>query len=595
MMKNRNDIPQGEKWAVERIYPNQAAWEDDLALVPGLLEQALAWEGRMNEGWQAVRDFLQAEEKLSRLVDKLYLYAAMRQDEDNNDPEFQAMRSRIETLAVEANARLSWFGPQLLALPEEQMQSYLEQPELALYRKLLEDILRERPHVLSAAEERLLAATGEMGGAFHNIYSLLNDADLPLPSIEGSDGQPLQLSHGNYVPLLRNADRALRERAFHAMYQTYAKLGNTIAGLYAASVKKDNFYAQAQRYDSALAASLFGDAVPEEVYTQLIATVRAHQPDMAEYLRRRKALLGLDELHMWDIYVPLFPELKLDFTWEQTKSIVLQALSPLGRQYVSDLRAGLENRWCDVWETKGKTSGAYSSGVYDSEPYMLLNFQNDLNSVFTLAHEAGHSMHSYYTRKNQPYVYGDYRIFVAEVASTVNETLLSDYLLAHADKKSEVRYLVNHYLEEARATVFRQTMFAEFELETHRRAAEGQALTADSLCQLYYQLNKDYFGDEVVLDEEIAWEWARIPHFYRPFYVYKYATGFSAASALAQGLIDPDEQKAAAARERYLGFLGAGSTKDPIDLLRDAGVDMRTAEPVDRTLTMFGQLVRTLE
>ncbi|MDO4733041.1 MAG: oligoendopeptidase F [Bacillota bacterium] len=594
-MKNRNEIPQAETWAVERIYPDQDAWEADFLQVKPLLEAAAAWEGRLGEGPAALLDFLQAEEKLSRLVDKLYLYAAMRQDEDNNDQLFQGLRSRIEALAVEANASLSWFGPQLLALPEEQVQSYLDSPELALYRRMLENILRERPHVLSGPEQRLLAASGEMGGAFHNIYSLLNDADLPLPSIEGKDGRPLQLSHGNYVPLLRDPDRALRERAFRAMYQTYARLGNTIAGLYAASVKKDNFYAQAQHYKSALAASLFSDNVPEEVYTQLIATVRAHQPDMKEYLRRRKALLGVDRLHMWDIYTPLFPELPLDFSWEQAKSITLQALAPLGPDYVAALSTGLEDRWCDVWETKGKTSGAYSSGVYDSEPYMLLNFQNDLNSVFTLAHEAGHSMHSYYSRKHQPYVYGDYRIFVAEVASTVNETLLSDYLLAHADKKSEVRYLVNHYLEEARTTVFRQTMFAEFELETHRMAAEGRPLTAESLCQLYYQLNKDYFGDEIEVDEEIAWEWARIPHFYRAFYVYKYATGFCAASALAQGLIDPDAEKAAAAQKRYLGFLKAGSTKDPIDLLHDAGVDMRSPEPVDRTLKMFGQLVRTLE
>ena len=594
-MKNRKDIPKQEQWAVERLYADNAAWETELTQVPALLEAAAAWEGRLGEGWTALREYLQAEETLSRQIDRLYLYAAMRQDEDNNDPLYQGMRSRIESLAVESSAKLSWFAPELLALPEEQVNAYLDQPELALYRKLLQDILRERPHVLSGPEQRLLAATGEMAGAFQNVYSLLNDADLPLPEIAGRDGQPLQLTHGNYVPLLRDPDRDLRERAYHGMYQTYAKLGNTIAGLYAASVKKDNFYAQAQRYPSALAASLFSDAVPEQVYTQLIATVRAHQPDMAEYLRRRKTLLGLDTLRMWDLYVPLFPELQMDFSWEQAQSIVLQALAPLGPGYVQDLGQGFQDRWCDVWETKGKTSGAYSSGVYDSCPYILLNFQNDLNSVFTLAHEAGHSMHSYYTRKHQPYVYGDYRIFVAEVASTVNETLLSDFLLSRAENKTEVRYLVNHYLEEFRATVFRQTMFAEFELQVHQMAAQGQALTPDALCQLYAQLNRDYFGDQVVVDEEIAWEWARIPHFYRPFYVYKYATGFCAASALAQALIDPNPEQAATAQKRYLGFLSAGCTKDPIDLLRDAGVDMTQTEPLEKALHLFGKLVRTLE
>ena len=527
-MLSRNELAKEDTWAVERLYPDVAAWEADLARVPALLETAAAFEGRLGEGWQTLLAFFRAEEALSRLLDKLAVYAAMRQDEDNNDPLFQGLYSRIESVAVEISAKLSWFGPQLLALPETQTQGYLDQPELALYQKALSDVLRERPHLLSQAEEQLLAGMGEISGAFHNIFSLLNDADLPLPVIQGKDGQSVQLTHGNYVPLLRDPDRDLRERAFRAMYATYKGLGNTLAGLYGASVKRDNFYAAAHRFPSALAASLFGDNVPETVYSQLIATVRRHQPDMAEYLRRRKKLLGLDTLHMWDVYVPLFPELKLDFDWPQAKAIVLQALRPLGEAYVADLAAGLENRWCDVYETRGKTSGAYSGGVYDSDPYMLLNFQNDLNSVFTLAHEAGHSMHSFYTRKHQPYVYGDYRIFVAEVASTVNETLLSDYLLACADRKEEVRYLVNHYLEEARATVFRQTMFAEFELTVHRMAAEGQPLTAETLCQVYYQLNKDYFGDEVVVDEEIAWEWARIPHFYRPFYVYKYATGFSA-------------------------------------------------------------------
>lgn len=590
----RSEIADKDKWAVERVYADAASWEQDFAAAKALLPRLAAFQGRLSQGWQTVLEYLQLDEELSRLLGRLYLYASMRRDEDNGNAAFQALHDRVESLAVEAGQVGSFFSPEVLALPEERLDEYLARPELALYRLLFKNITRYRPHTLTPGEERLLAASSEMGGAFHNIYTLLANADLEMPVVANEEGRPEQLSNGNYVRFLRAKDRTVRQQAFRAMYAAYAKYGNTIGALLAASVKKDNFYAAAGRYDSALQASLFGDNVEESVYRNLIATVRRHLPGFQRYLSRRKEILGLNELHMWDIYVPLFPELPLTFDWPTAKSVVLRALAPLGEDYVRTLAHGLENGWCDVYENKGKTAGAYSTGCYGFDPYILLNFQNDLNGVFTLAHEAGHSMHTYYSQLHQPYIYSDYRIFVAEVASTVNENLLIDFLLRCADKKDEVRYLVNHYLEEFRATVIRQTMFAEFELSVHEAAQQGQPLTADFFCQTYLKLNQEYFGPAAVVDEEIQWEWARIPHFYRGYYVYKYATGFSAASALALGLIQEDQTQREQAQKRYLQFLSGGSSKDPLELLEDAGVDMRTPQPVEEAFKLFEGLIDTI-
>ena len=590
----RCQVAEKDKWAVERVYGSTADWESDFAQAKALLPRLASFRGRLGEGWQVMLEYLQLDEEFSRKLERLYLYASMRRDEDNGSAEFQALHDRAESLAVEAGQTCAFFSPEVLSIHEKLLEEYLARPELQLYRLLFRNITRFRPHTLSPAEEQLLAATGEMGGAFHNIYSMLANADMEMPVITNEQGLPEQLSNGNYVRFLKAKDRSVREEAFHAMYGAYAKQGNTIGALLAASVKKDNFYAAASRYDSALAASLFGDNVEESVYRNLIATVRRHLPGFHRYLKRRKEILGLDQLHMWDIYVPLFPELPLDFDWTMAKSVVLQALAPLGEDYVRTLGQGLENGWCDVYENKGKTSGAYSTGCYGFDPYILLNFQNDLNSVFTLAHEAGHSMHTFYSQHAQPYIYADYRIFVAEVASTVNENLLIDFLLRCADNKNEVRYLVNHYLEEFRATVIRQTMFAEFELLIHEAAQRGEPLTAESFCRTYLKLNQEYFGPDMVVDEEIKWEWARIPHFYRGYYVYKYATGFSAASALALGLINENESQREQACRRYLEFLSGGSSKDPLDLLEDAGVDMRTPQPVEEAFKLFEGLIDTI-
>jgi len=443
--------------------------------------------------------------------------------------------------------------------------------------------------------EKLLAESSEMAAAFDNIYGMLADADLQFPLVNNEQGEREQLSHGNYIRFLQSKERRLREEAFTAMYETFGSFANTIAATFAASVKKDAFYAKARHYDSSLAAELFGDHVPLSVYHQLIQTVRRHLPLFHRYLRLRGRMLKLPQLHMYDVYVPLLPEREETYSYEQAKAIVLEALAPLGREYTDVLAAGLNSGWVDVYENKGKTSGAYSSGVYGTAPYILMNYQDNLNGLTTLAHEAGHSMHSYFTWRKQPYVYGNYRIFVAEVASTVNENLLADYLLEQAQSKEQIFSLLNHLVEVFRGTVFRQTMFAEFELAVHKQADAGQPLTAEGLNEMYLQLNKDYFGPNMMVDDLVAREWMRIPHFYHAFYVYKYATGFCAATALAEALSDPEPSKAAAARSRYLRFLAAGSSDDPIDLLKQAGVDMTSPEPVERAMATFAKMLDRME
>ena len=583
----REQIEEQYKWRVDKLYANEDDWELDFAAAQIYLSQGASFQGHLGEGWEVVRDFLVWDEEFSRLLDKLYLYAAMRRDEDNTNGKYQALYDRVQGLAISASQATAFFSPEILALPEEQLGEYLAQPDMALYKRMFEDITRMREHTLSPAEEVLLAGSGEMAGAFRNIYSMLTNADLPFPTITNEDGEQERLSAANYIRFLKSKNRQVRKAAFEAKYDAYAAYGNTISSVYSSSVKKDNFYAAASHFDSALASSLFADNVEESVYHNLIATVRENLGVFHSYLEKRRQLLGVDELHMYDVYVPLYPDLKQDFSWEKAKSIVLSGLGALGEDYLHTLSEGLNNGWVDVYENKGKTSGAYSTGIYESDPYILMNYQNDLNSVFTLAHEAGHSMHSYYSRRVQPYIYSDYRIFVAEVASTVNENLLISHLRRQATSEAELNYLNNHYLEEFRGTVIRQTMFAEFELLVHQAAAEGKPLTSERLCEIYYQLNKDYFGQGMVIDDRIAWEWARIPHFYRPFYVYKYATGFSAASALAMGLENTDESARKEAQQRYLQFLSAGSSKDPLDLLADAGVDMRRPEPIKQAFELF--------
>ena len=595
MVPERGALDAAYKWRAEDVYANEANWRADTEQVKVLLDKAAGFAGTLHKGPHMLLGFLRAQDEASQLLNRVFLYAAMKRDEDNRVDRYQAMRDIAEGLAVSAASKLSFFEPELLALQEETLCAYLQNREISLYQKYIGDILRHKAHTLGPELEKLLAETYEMAAAFDNIYSMLADADLQFPAVTNEQGEKEQLSHGNYIRFLQSKKRALRKVAFMAMYNTFGDFANTIAATFAASVKKDAFYAKARNYESSLMAGLFGDNVPTAVYHQLIKTVRNHLPLYHRYLRLRRRLLKLSKLHMYDIYVPLLPELEVKYTYEEAKTTVLHALAPLGREYTDILAAGLENGWVDVYENKGKTSGAYSSGVYGTAPYILMNYQDNLSGLSTLAHEAGHSMHSYFTWREQPYVYGNYRIFVAEVASTVNENLLADHLLARAHSKKEIFSLLNHLVEVFRGTVFRQTMFAEFELLAHKEADAGQPLTAKGLNELYLQLNKDYFGPDVVIDKLIGREWMRIPHFYHAFYVYKYATGFCAAAALAEALLDPDPAKAAAARGRYLRFLSAGCSDDPIELLKSAGVDMTSPQPVERAMATFAKMLDKME
>ncbi|MCL2496687.1 MAG: oligoendopeptidase F [Clostridiales bacterium] len=590
----REQVDQAYKWRVGDIYAHEADWRADVERVKTLIDQAAGFSGQLGLGPLTLLDFLRRQDELGQLLNRVYLFAAMKRDEDNRVDRYQAMRDTAEGLAISAAAHLAFFEPELLALPTEVLGDYLQNPDIAVYQKYIDDILRHKPHILDAEQERLLAEAAEMAAAFDNIYSMLADADIIFPFITNEQEEAERLSHGNYIRFLQSGVRRLRKDAFFAMYNTYGQFANTIAATFSASVKKDAFYAKARLYNSALEASLFDDNVPVQVYHQLIKTVRHHLPLYHRYLQLRRRMLELDELRMYDIYVPLLAEPQAQYSYEQATDTVLAALKPLGEEYTEVLAHGLRGGWVDVYENQGKTSGAYSSGVYGTAPYILMNYQHNLNGLFTLAHEAGHSMHSYFTWQKQPFVYGNYCIFVAEVASTVNENLLVNHLLDHAPNKREIFSLLNHFMDEFRGNVFRQTMFAEFELEAHKQADAGQPLTAEGLNALYLRLNRDYFGPDTVMDEEIAREWMRIPHFYRAFYVYKYATGFCAAMSLCADLLDASPAKAAAAKSRYLRFLSAGSSAHPLDLLKEAGVDMMSPEPVERAMGAYEKMLNRM-
>ncbi len=591
----RAQIDEQFKWRVEDIYANNEDWHKDLQLLQTFLPEVEKFSGRLGESEEVFLECLELQNEIGQLIDRVYLYAAMRQDEDNTVPVYQAMRDNAERIAIELSAAWSFFSPEILSLSPETIEQYLADPQIELYKKMITDITRRREHTLPPAEEKLLAASGDMAASFDNIFTMLNNADMVFPDVANDKGEREQLTHGNYISFLQSHDRSVRKGAFDALYATYAKSTNTIAAVFSSSVKKNIFYARARNYQNPLAASLFDDNIQTIVYDKLIESVRSYLPLFHKYLDLRRRLLNLDELHMYDLYVPVINVKEKSYKYDEAKRLVISACEPLGQEYTGILSMGLASGWVDVYENKGKTSGAYSSGVHGTSPYMLLNYQDNLNGVFTLAHEAGHSMHSYYSWQEQPYVYSSYRIFVAEVASTVNENLLIDYMLHHSDNKEEAAIIVNHYLEEFRGTVFRQTMFAEFEKIVHEAAQNGEALTASRLNEIYYQLNKDYFGDGVVIDKTIAGEWARIPHFYRPFYVYKYATGFCAASVLALSVMDNVETRAEAARKRYIEFLSSGSSADPLDLLKKAGVDMNTSYPISAAMNIFENMVKRLE
>ena len=591
-LPTRSDIPVEMTWDLESIYPTPDAWEKDFTWVNDELPRLSAYEGKLSESAQTLYEALDFDSRLSEVLGRLAVYASMRADEDTANQTNQAREARINMLGAKAGAASAFLTPEILAIPQERLESFFsEEPRLELYRHTLDELLRRKPHVRSAEVEALLAEASETLYAPAQIFGMINDADLKLPIIKDSKGQDVQLSKGNFILFMEDRDRQVRKDAFEGMHGTFYKQRNTLAATLNGHVKSQIFRARARRYDSAIEAALDANNIPVSVYENLLETVRNNISVLNRYLALRKKVLGLEDLHMYDLYVPIVAEVEYKVPFEQAKETVAKALAPLGKDYVEDMVRGFNSRWIDVLENEGKRGGAYSSGAYGTHPFVLLNYQENLDNMFTLAHEFGHSMHSFYTRRTQPYPYADYTIFVAEVASTLNEALLTHYLLETVTDKPLRMYIINHYLEGFRATLYRQTLFADFERQIHAMAEAGEALTAESLSKVYKDLNVAYYGGEVNVDDLIEIEWARIPHFYYNFYVFQYATGISASAALAQQIVTEGQP----AVERYRRFLTRGSSDYSINLLRDAGVDMTSPQPVQQALELFGRYVGEME
>jgi len=592
VLLNRDEISKEFKWDIESMYQNEELWEEDYENVKNLINKIKNYKGRLNESSQALLEVLRLSDEINRMAENLYVYSRMKKDEDNRISKYQGLFDKAVSLSVEVQSSLSFIVPEILSMESNRIKEFIrENNELQLYTFYLEELLRQKEHILSEQEERLLAMIGEISVSPKNIYSMLNNADIKFPKIEDKEGNKIEITKGNFIKLLENKDRELRKKAFIGLYSSYKDLINTLGTTLTSSVKKDNFYSKVRKYNSALEAALHDDNIPISVYNNLIEVIHNHLNLMYKYIKIRKRILRLDDLHMYDLYTPLIKELDKEIPYEEAIELVKKGLAPLGNDYIDIVDKAFREGWIDVYENKGKTSGAYSWGSYDSKPFILLNYQGSIKDVFTLAHEMGHSIHSYLSRENQPYIYSGYKIFVAEVASTVNEAILMDYLLKEAKDKNEKLYLMNHFLEQFRATVYRQTMFAEFEKIIHLKAQEGIAVTPDLLCDIYYSLNELYYGKDIIIDEEIKYEWSRIPHFYNPFYVYKYATGFSAAITLSQQILSGNEK----AVDKYLAFLKSGGSDYPLKLLKKAGVDMTTPKPIIDSLKVFEKLLEEIE
>nr|WP_297939444.1 oligoendopeptidase F [uncultured Lachnoclostridium sp.] len=592
-LKKRNEVEPQFKWKIEDLYENDDKWQQEVEVIHTLVDELKQYQGKLGDSAESLYSFLSLSDKVDGLVERVYVYANQKFHEDTTNGTYQDLADKATNVMMTVNSALSFATPEILTIPEEKIRSFYEEKiELLQYQRMIEEIMKDKPHTLSSEMEELLAQTAEIADGPDNTFSMLNNADIKFPIIKDEDGEEIEITHGRYIKLLESPDRRVREEAFKGLYSSYKKLKNTLASLYSTNVKKDIFYARARKFDSSLESALNGSRIPVEVYKNLIEAVHENLPAMYKYMEIRKKALKVDELHMYDIFAPIVSDFKMEVSFDEAKQIVKEGLKPLGEEYLSILQEGFDNGWIDIYENEGKRSGAYSWGAYGTHPFVLLNFQNNLKNTFTLAHEMGHAIHSYYSDKNQPITYAGYRIFVAEVASTCNEALLMAHLIANAKDKKEKAYLINYHLEQFRGTLYRQTMFAEFEMLTHQMEEEGQGLTAETLSALYYDLNKKYYGDNVVIDEDIAMEWARIPHFYRNFYVYQYATGYSAAIALSKRILEKGES----AVEEYIhNFLCGGSSKDPIDLLKGAGVDMSSKEPVEQALKVFADLVDQLE
>ena len=590
--ESREEIDSKYKWDLSSMFPGDEAFEAGLEELKAYCPKLLAFKGKISTSAQALLEFLQLEDKMNLLLYKIINYAERKSDEDTRVAKYQAYVANATSAYTQIGEATSWFAAELLAIPAESVEKfYAEVPALEFYRRKLNKILNQREHTLSAEEEALLARAEELAVQPTNIFSMFDDADLTFDDAVDSEGKTHKLTSGSFVPLLMDADRVLRESAFKQLYSRFGEFRNTSAAILTSQVKNLQFFSSSRKYASSLEAALAENEIPVEVYNNLIDAVHQNFPAFYKYVDLRKRVMGLDDLHFWDVYTPLVDDVDMKFTYEEACDLIVKALAPMGEEYVSLVKKGLESRWVDVYETPGKRSGAYSAGGKGMNPVMLLNFQGGLDDVYTLIHEMGHSLHTYFSSHNQEITYSDYSIFVAEVASTCNEALLSHYLLEHETDPARHAYILNHFLEGFRGTIYRQCMFAEFERDINEMNADGVALNAEVLSERYGKLCAEYFGPGIELDEEIKLEWSRIPHFYYNFYVYQYCIGFSAAIALSQRILSEGEP----AVKDYIGYLSGGCSKTPIELLRGAGVDMATPDPVNAALKYFGELVDQLE
>lgn len=590
-VRRREEIPEGDRWDIEKIYKNKEEWEKDFLRLKDEALKLKDFQGKLKSS-KKLLSFLKLDEEISRIADKLFIYAHLKSDEDTSNNANQSLKNKVEAYTAELSAMESFFVPEILSYEEGTIEKAIEEnSELKMYEFMLKRLLKKKPHTLSKEVEEVMASVSDALNAPSNIFRMLTNADMTFPSIKDEEGNEVELTEGNYGIFIKSKDRRVREEAFKALFVTYEHFKNTIASSLTSSIKNFSFVAKTRKYKSSLEASLKPNDIPLEIYDNAIKTINDNLDSLHRYVKVKKKLLGLDEIHMYDLYIPIIDTPKSHIEFNEAVNIVKTALQPLGEEYINIFDDGIKNRWVDIYENKGKRKGAYSWGSYDTMPYVLLNYNYELNDVSTLAHEMGHSIHSYYSRKEQPYIYADYTLFCAEVASTVNENLLINYLIENEKDKKKKLYLINTQLEQIRTTVFRQIMFAEFEKITHEKVDAGEPLTSEDLCKIYRELNFKYFGEDIVIDEEINMEWARIPHFYNDFYVYQYATGYSAANSFVKSILENGKDSV----EKYKGFLKSGGSDYPINILKKAGVDMTTPKPIEDVIARFNELLDMLD
>jgi oligoendopeptidase F len=586
--KKRNEIGKDYKWSLEDIYNSTGKWEEDCKTVRESLPSMAGFSGILVDSPDKLSKILKLYTDILKKVEKLFVYAHLKKDEDNTDQDSQALFDRARSLLVETESTCSFLIPDILKIDPLELNNLLkEDRDLSDYTHFLKDISRKRKHILTPDKEKILALSGELADSPSLIFSMIDNADIKFPIIKDEENRSVELTKGRYSKFMESRNRRVRMDSFNALYNTYGNIKNTLSSTLSSSIKKDIFFSRVRNYSSSIKAALFDDHVDTSVYDNLISTVSKNLEPMYRYMDLRKKALGLDRLHMYDIHVPIIPDVDFSISYREAKEMVLESLSPLGGDYIKILKGGLDGGWVDIYENEGKTGGAYSAGCYGIHPYVLMNYESTINNAYTLAHEMGHAMHTFFSNKNQPYIRAGYKIFVAEVASIMNEILLTDHLLETLKDNKKKQYILNYYLEQFRSTVYRQTMFAEFEKIIHSNAESQIPLTAGSLSEIYHDLNIKYYGGKVVIDPQIDLEWARIPHFYMSFYVYKYAIGFAAAVSLSEKIISGEN----GALERYMEFLSSGNSDYPIELLRKAGVDMASPAPVERALKIFSRLV----